>query len=35
MTNGVKTSRWEKPTPEMTANMLTFSTGPRACVGQK
>ncbi|KAL6414244.1 hypothetical protein AUP68_00762 [Ilyonectria robusta] len=27
-------SRWEKPTPEMTANMLTFSVGPRSCVGQ-
>ncbi|KAJ2903380.1 hypothetical protein MKZ38_009957 [Zalerion maritima] len=26
--------RWEKPTPEMAANMLTFSTGPRGCVGQ-
>ncbi|KAF4994718.1 hypothetical protein FDECE_13025 [Fusarium decemcellulare] len=26
--------RWENSTPEMTANMLSFSTGPRSCVGQ-
>ncbi|UPL02905.1 hypothetical protein LCI18_013839 [Fusarium solani-melongenae] len=27
--------RWREPTSEMAATMLTFSAGPRACVGQK
>ena len=27
--------RWKEPTSEMAATMLTFSAGPRACVGQK
>ncbi|KAJ3522120.1 hypothetical protein NM208_g12994 [Fusarium decemcellulare] len=29
-----RSNRWENSTPEMTANMLSFSTGPRSCVGQ-